>query len=429
VLLPEDLYIPINEFTENPKVVALAFTIKAENLTNANGSRNVITTMQDIEYKKAGVTKLFQSQLGSCFYAHGAIAMWEKSVLVRVLEEHNTLFDGEDLQMGVIMHQFNQNYQMKAVGNVPTPTTVPNHTICCSVNYTKNKNFFYRLFTAPYNCNHAEKSLFQQRVKSWDKAAHRVWPHYLKILFFYWRRSVLGLKIFMIYELWSIIQDWIRVPVLAILIYESNNWQPFLITVGVLTLFQIVSLCYMNYWSFRSRPDLQTPFIFCVLYPGYNFLLIVLRAFGLIYNLLFYLPFVRTPPKIKERFNKPGIFDGKFITINGEELSIPTPAEIANPATVLRGARRIRKTWEVSHYNISKNVWEREIIVDDNGKVDFFGNKNKKLPFLATRKQSLNLSPASSDSPSNKETVDIEQPPVVFLLDVPKPVERLVKKR
>ena len=51
---------------------------------------------------------MLQSQMGSAVYAHGAIALWENDILIAVLKQHNTLFDGEDLQMGVILHSFNQ---------------------------------------------------------------------------------------------------------------------------------------------------------------------------------------------------------------------------------------------------------------------------------------------------------------------------------
>ena len=128
---------------------------------------------------------------------------------------NSTLFHGEDLQMGVILHRFNKNYQMKAVANgtsllastmlttyssVSVPTKVPNHLICWPVNYNKQTPFFWRLLNAPYHCVHEEKSLFVQRVKSWDAAAHRVWTSYAAILLFYWRRHVLGLKSFMMYR-------------------------------------------------------------------------------------------------------------------------------------------------------------------------------------------------------------------------------------
>jgi hypothetical protein len=94
-LLPSDLFIPIHWLEQNEKIRALTFTIRAQNLTNVDvwhlstvspfyislrspmknaewlvlfvavlsrfqGTRNLLTCFQDLEYKKAGVMKLLQ---------------------------------------------------------------------------------------------------------------------------------------------------------------------------------------------------------------------------------------------------------------------------------------------------------------------------------------------------------------------------------
>ena len=107
--------------------------------------------------------------------------------MVSVFKEHNTFFDGEDLQMGVILHGFNQGYSIKCVGNVSVETEVPSHFICWNWRSEKARTqypipVFHDLmrlfFVAPlkcggWGCGYNEKSLFRQRVASWDKGAHR----------------------------------------------------------------------------------------------------------------------------------------------------------------------------------------------------------------------------------------------------------------
>jgi len=177
VVLPKDLYIPMSIFKDpqSEHVKALAFTIKAMNPFNRSGHHNWVAAMQDIEYKKAGWTKMLQSQMGSALYAHGAIALWEKDMLIAVLKNHNTMFDGEDLQMGVILHSFNEGYTIKTVAHVSVETEVPAHFSCHEYNSPQALEKYQipglhtipRMLVAPFKCGawgcgYGEKSLFRR---------------------------------------------------------------------------------------------------------------------------------------------------------------------------------------------------------------------------------------------------------------------------
>jgi cellulose synthase/poly-beta-1,6-N-acetylglucosamine synthase-like glycosyltransferase len=79
--------------------------------------RSLWVAYQDFEYILSGYMKLFQSQTGSALSAHGAIALWKRDVLVDlVLHNHNTMFHGEDLQMGIILHTLSKRSKIKVRG-------------------------------------------------------------------------------------------------------------------------------------------------------------------------------------------------------------------------------------------------------------------------------------------------------------------------
>jgi hypothetical protein len=372
--LPKDLLIPTHWFDEYNKVIA--FTIRAQNTRRADSSTNFLTTFQDMEYKKAGLNKLLQAMMGSALFAHGAIAMWSRETLVRVLQKHNTMFHGEDLQMGLILHKSNYGEAIRCVGNVSVPTRTPAHFICFPWDTPKAKGskrpFWYRLLLAPYKCNawgcgHEEKSLFVQRVRSWEAAAHRMIFDMASVLFLCWKRSTLGLKPFLVYELYCVLQDWIRFPLGLFLIINGSDEQRsqfflilFLLLVGLTLLFLLMEL-----WTFRKRSDLQSGLLFAILYPYYNAALLVVRFVGLIYNMLVYLPLQRNSAKIKNRPRLPPVYEGRFISLE-EGVEPPKPDGVrdmsnvgnAEASTVLRGCMRVPGGWQALQWNPSLGSWD-----------------------------------------------------------------------
>ena len=276
VILPEDLHIPMDIFGDKNQshVKALAFTIKASNPFNRAGLTNWVSAMQNIEYIKAGWTKMLQSQLGSALYAHGAISLWEKDIMVSVFKQHNTFFDGEDLQMGVILHGFNQGYAIKTVANVSVETEVPSHSICWKWNTERAKKqypvpFFHTLlrlcFEAPlkcgnWGCGYNEKSLFRQRVASWDKGAQRAFMWYMQLLFMNWSMSTIALKPYLFYEVWSIINDW-SWPWLMVLFFWSStasDRSEFAEWMLMITIVDLLLMSFMNQFKFADRRDMRS---------------------------------------------------------------------------------------------------------------------------------------------------------------------------
>ncbi|KAL0235539.1 hypothetical protein GEMRC1_002121 [Eukaryota sp. GEM-RC1] len=287
VLLPQDLVIPFEEFDDG-LTKCLAFTIRAENLSDSAGKRNLLTHMQDLEYKLAGLFKLFQSSVASCVCPHGALSLWERATFLSVLSRHNCTFHGEDLQLGLKLHELNQNFRIATVGRVCVPTTVPDHFLCSKL----------------FKCNcPTGYSLLVQRIKSWDITAHRFAIKLIGLILFYWKRNTMILKPFLLFELWTVLMDWIRVLLLGWII--SRNPIAFFTGMAMCHVIYTIALLFFNYWVLRDRHDLQSPLDVILLFPFYRYVLLIFRAIALVHNLVWYTPFVRNRVPIKDRNDLP----------------------------------------------------------------------------------------------------------------------------
>jgi hypothetical protein len=89
----------------------------------------------------------------------------------------------------------------------------------------------------------------------------------------HWNRTTNSIKPFLIYELWSILQDWVRVPMsLTLLFYNplgfiQVNLYFILIAEALIIIF--------NFWVLRRRPDQQHPWRTFLLFPFYKLMTIV----------------------------------------------------------------------------------------------------------------------------------------------------------
>jgi len=315
-------------------VKALAFTIKASNPFNRSGRHNWVAAMQDIEYKKAGWQKMLQSQMGSALYPHGAISLWEKEMFTAVLKNHNTMFDGEDLQMGVILHSFNEGYTIQTVSHVSVETEVPSHCICwnwatpqaCEKYPIPIIHTLLRFLEAPFKCGtwgcgYGEKSLFRQRVCSWDKGAHRAFLWYLKLLLFNWSFKTICLKPYLLYELWAIINDWTWPWLLAVFFTSADSQQlaSFAQWMIMIVMADVLMMIFMDEYKFVERRDMRCGPLLCLSFTVYKYVLKLLRLFALVYNLVHYFPREEEPKVIADRGALPATWDRSEIFLDKAE--------------------------------------------------------------------------------------------------------------
>jgi hypothetical protein len=189
-IIDDDVVIPeafpsssIEKQFDDQSIIALAYPLSAE---NANSS--ICARFQDIEYLGGDEMRYIQYLLGTQLFASGAIATWKVTQLLRVLERHCTTFNGEDLEMGYIVHNIcdYRTAELSADGPVRIgfvydciiPTIVP----FCSIHWYDLIPRKIQKCVSFKRCECGEHSLFNQRLRSWDPACHQYFFKFIKII-------------------------------------------------------------------------------------------------------------------------------------------------------------------------------------------------------------------------------------------------------
>ncbi|EER02148.1 hypothetical protein Pmar_PMAR028527 [Perkinsus marinus ATCC 50983] len=205
VPLPADLHIPHEHLRNHPDIKAVHFPITA---TAPDGRRNMLVRCQDVEYKLAAVHKLFQSTLSRCLSCHGAIALWERRALEMIFYEHDTVFHGEDMYMGLCLLHRRDDSKIISCAQSVVPTYAP----------------------ASF------PMLFRQRVKSWELTSHRKTFTYIKEVLSpasFCHAASLILKPYFLQEVLTILLDWLRTFLLTGLLLR--DWIGLLLMTSVFT--------------------------------------------------------------------------------------------------------------------------------------------------------------------------------------------------
>ncbi|KAL0216487.1 hypothetical protein P9112_008671 [Eukaryota sp. TZLM1-RC] len=283
VVIPRDMSWQTHRLKKD-NVCGAVVTIRADiNDPEKSGfrRRKLLVWFQDLEYLLSGLMKQCQSNLGTGSYPHGAISIWKKDALIEILDHHNTAFHGEDAMMGFLTRQLMPGKKLITFAATPALTQVPTDL------FHLGEDLFG---------DHAvdDKSLFNQRVKSWDVCAHRFFFKYLEHFIRFWNSDTLILKPFYLYEMITIIRDYFHVLIIAYFVIMDDIYPLGLIYIRVL-LIQYIIFFTFNYIKLRRRKDLQSPLIVVILFPFYRLVLSFFRIFALFHNLFEYLPKKRMP--------------------------------------------------------------------------------------------------------------------------------------
>lgn len=74
------------------------------------GDESILVKWQELEYKICDYSKRFQSRFSTVLYPHGAVSLWERETLINCLRDHDTVFYGDDVKMGLWLQH--HNYKM-----------------------------------------------------------------------------------------------------------------------------------------------------------------------------------------------------------------------------------------------------------------------------------------------------------------------------
>ena len=258
VPLPPDLHIPHEHLRQHPEIKAVHFPITA---TSPDRRPGLLVKCQDVEYKLAGLHKQLQSKMSRCLSCHGAIALWERDAMDKVFFEHDTVFHGEDMYMGLCLLRQRDDSRIISSPQTVVPTYAPE----------------------------SWGVLFRQRVKSWELTSHRKTLTYLKE--FLSPRSFchvpsLVLKPYFLQELLAITLDWLRVYLFCGLLLR--DWLGLLIMTAFFVSLMYLQVVLFSFLVLRSRKDLRPSLGTAIAFPIYRLAGLVFRICALCHNLLVY---------------------------------------------------------------------------------------------------------------------------------------------
>jgi hypothetical protein len=258
VPLPADLHIPFELLKENKNIKAVHYPITA---TSPDGKPGLMVQCQDIEYKLAAVHKYFQSTMARVLSCHGAIGLWEREALTATLLDHDTVFNGEDLMMGLSLLQRRDDSRIISCPQAIVPTFAPT----------------------------SWRMLFRQRVKSWEVTSHKKTFSFLLELInpisFFHLPSV-ALKPYFLQELLAIVLDWLRIFLLISLAFR--DWLALALMTAIFTGLMYIQVIIFQFVYLRRRRDLRVTFGGTVLFPFYRLSSLLFRVCALCQNILVY---------------------------------------------------------------------------------------------------------------------------------------------
>ena len=271
VPLPPDLHVPNNTLNRNPAIKACAYVIQA---ATEDGRPNNLVSVQDLEYKMAGFIKQFQFAGGTTVCCHGAIALWRRDVLgSKILWDHDTVFHGEDLYMGLLLHRMRANYGIMVSASAVVPTFAPERMLI----------------------------LFRQRVTSWDLCNQRKFMSYGREVIFGWFAGTRAwiIKPFMFQECLNIVINWVRLY----LVFGLAHLNPFSLIICFVVFYAVLYLeiSIFNWGVLKGRPDLQVPLRTILIFPMYKTFCMLFSLYALMRNVIQYTTWRRKNIKISKR--------------------------------------------------------------------------------------------------------------------------------
>ena len=122
VTVPLNLRFPVDQLEGNTKCMAYGIRGVDYDLEQ----KRLFTKWQDMEYKVSDFVRIFQDNYSSVLHPHGAISLWDKETLLRLLHDSDSIFYAEDVKMGkwVLQHGYHIAYYGDALVNTWSPETL-----------------------------------------------------------------------------------------------------------------------------------------------------------------------------------------------------------------------------------------------------------------------------------------------------------------
>jgi len=385
-VIDDDVLIPENwveeeilaYFKSDPKVKALAYPITA-----SNRREGMVPAFQNFEYILSMYSKKIHRDIGTVVFPSGAMGTWSIEFLLECLYLHDTVFRGDDLQLGLRLHTMygrprfcdpnelhEGNYKIE-IAHVTVDTLVPG----CYIHLKEFVPHFIGKHLKECNCG--QYSLSRQRIVYWEPARHRFFLKFLKCVLHKCRwnhRATLTAKFFCLDFIITIINDYAFL-VLFIFMFLMQSFLPALMIICICFAIAYISLDVFNIIIARGNPTIKLPFEVCVVFPIFYqyFSTLFYRISTIIYTLTYYVPFVRNKVKIKNRALNKDIGNmtmSDIITEMDSEKAIANVSDITeflnNKKQLKYQNRKSRIPFKRRNYQYKKNNKKNNKRNDDN---------------------------------------------------------------
>ncbi|UPX12899.1 uncharacterized protein EKO05_0003432 [Ascochyta rabiei] len=190
LLIDDDCALPDNfpVVTDRLKgnVMCLGYTIKSVGPNSSKG--NLCQQAQDLEYKLSGIQREFAGKVGSATFPHGAIALWDRDLLIKTFHEHPGFSVSEDWFFGHVARKLGSRIKMcsQVFVETETPTAV----------------FFS---SGGSRGGFGEMTIFSQRFKRWNFFFVNGMYYNMAYIFGSWKLGwwEIGAKIFVFQEVYE----------------------------------------------------------------------------------------------------------------------------------------------------------------------------------------------------------------------------------
>ena len=285
MLIDDDVHIPSNLPLVTDRIAGnvkcIGYTIKSTGPNGAKGT--LINQCQDMEYKMAGLSRVWSGKWGSATFPHGAIILWEREALQNLFNVHPGYVISEDWYFGHCARA--SGYRIDFCSQVFVETETP--------------PFLFKA-SGSARGGFGEMTVYKQRHYRWNYFfLYRLWDDGVYLLLSWrlgWREIVTKFFVFIeIYDsIMAIIRPWIMVVTLI------GAPQLLFLYAAVLTVMYTACFALFNVWHLRQKNEMVS-WKSLPVYMAMKFALLWVSSFS-VYRALYHYAwyFMKRHPRLIE---------------------------------------------------------------------------------------------------------------------------------
>ncbi|KAF1924533.1 glycosyltransferase family 2 protein [Didymella exigua CBS 183.55] len=286
LLIDDDCALPDNfpVVTDRLKgdVMCLGYTIKSVGPNSSKG--NLCQQAQDLEYKLSGIQREFAGKVGSATFPHGAIALWDRDLLIKTFHEHPGFSVSEDWFFGHVARKLGS--RIKMCSQVFVETETPSAVFFSS---------------GGARGGFGEMTIFKQRFKRWNFFFVNGMYYNMAYILCSWKLGwwEIGAKIFVFQEVYETLLYLLSPFILPISFIVRPSFAGILL--GVTVAMYLVNTVIFNEVHLRRKNERLGWQLVYVYYLPYKMILTVVNVASCYWSLFKYARyFAKRHPKVIE---------------------------------------------------------------------------------------------------------------------------------